>query len=197
MPKKLHIAVAGGSCTGKSTLAAELFATLNDLGYDFDLVTEVSRRIKKDFGTCRNLFDRFFLWQIQQREERGSTARNGFITDAPLFQYFVHALQWAKTKRDILAVQELLRMSLDICDTYTLVVLHENPDEICYKKDGSRQDSKTRARARNALIRVFVQQHMHEKIVYVSGSLEHRVSCVLKKLHDMGFTKIPRHLRQK
>lgn len=196
MPKKIHIAIGGGSCTGKSTLAAKLFAQLKISGYDFDLVMEASRKIKKEFHTCRSPFDRFFLWHIQQCEEKNSTARNGFITDAPLFQYYAHALQWSRTRRDALAVQELFKMSLDANRTYGLVVLNKKACEIAYKKDGSRTGSKKHAHTRHALVRSYIETYFPpDHIVYIDGTLEKRVKQILKKLHEIGFGKIPKKLR--
>ena len=44
---KINIAIAGGPCTGKSTLAAALFAELKIKGLDYDLIAEESRKLKK------------------------------------------------------------------------------------------------------------------------------------------------------
>lgn len=193
--KKTNIAIGGGACTGKSTLAAELFARLKETGYDFDLVNEESRRLAKEFGSCRSPFDRFYLWRQQEREELRSSARDGFITDTPLFQYYAHAIQWKQEPRDDLAVRELFRMCMEIKDRYTLFVIAENPREIRYKNDGSRKGKWKQAVLRHQIIRTFVDHFIPEKVLYVSGSLEERTTQVLRKLYKMGFRKIPPHFR--
>src|SRR5689334_9017249 len=118
--KRINIAIGGGPCTGKSTLAAALFAKLKEAGYDYDLVAEEGRKLKKEFGGCRTPFDRLYLWRQQDREERRSSATNGFVTDSPLFQLYAQARQYAKDSRDQLAVRELFRMCLEIEDRYQL-----------------------------------------------------------------------------
>lgn len=193
--KKVNIAIGGGACTGKSTLAAELFARLKELGYDFDLVNEESRRLAKEFGSCRSPFDRFYLWRQQEREELRSSARDGFITDTPLFQYYAQALQWKREKRDDLAVRELFRMCLEMRHRYSIFVIARDPHEIRYKRDGSRKGRRKHAIARHEIIRTFVEHFIHERVLYVEGPLEARTAQVMKKLYAMGFRKIPVRLR--
>lgn len=183
---KINIAVAGGPCTGKSTLAAALFAKLKELGLDFDLVTEEGRKLKREFGGCRSPFDRFYLWRKQEREEKRSTADNGFITDQPLFHFYVHARQHVEEPRDMLAVRELFRMCTEIEDRYQLIVIAENPREITYKRDRGRKGDEQHGRERHALVRSFVEHFWLERLLLVKGGVAKRVETVLKKLETMG-----------
>ncbi|MBI4087300.1 MAG: AAA family ATPase [Candidatus Liptonbacteria bacterium] len=184
-PVRLNVAIAGGSCTGKSTLAAALFAQLKERGADYDLVTEESRKLRREFGYCRSPFDRLYLWRQQEREELRSTALEGFITDTPLFHMYVQARQHVKEPRDLLAVRELFRMCLEIEDRYQLIVIAEDPFEIPYKTDQSRQTSEEESRRKHALIRSFVEHFWPDKLLFVKGSVAERVALVLAKLETM------------
>lgn len=181
----INIAIAGGPCTGKTTLANLLFAELKILEYDYDLITEEYRKLKKELGHFRSPFDRFYIWRQQEREELRSTALDGFITESPLFQYYVHARQYASEPRDELAVRELLRMCLEIKDRYQLIVIAENPFEVPYKKDQSRESDEAWARERHKLIRSFVEHFWQEKLLLVKGEARERVAQVIKKLEEM------------
>ena len=185
---KINIAVAGGPCTGKSTLAAALFAELKIRGYDYDFVGEEDRKLKKEFGHFRSPFERVYMWRQQEREELRSTASNGFITDKPLFHYYVQARQYASEPRDNLAVRELFRMCLEIEDRYQLIVIAENPFEIKYKKDQSRKSNEAWARERHHLIRSFIEHFWPNKILFVKGGIKKRVSQVIDKLEEMKKT---------
>lgn len=184
---KINIAMIGGACTGKSTLAAALFVNLKESGFDYDLITEQSRSLKKEFGSCKSPFDRFYLWRQQEREELRSTAVNGFITDTALFQYYVQAKQWVKEPRDNLAVRELLRMCLELeyKNRYQLIVIADNPNEIPYKNDQSRKGTKEKALERHNLLRSFVEHHASDKLVVVRGSVGNRVVTVKTKLFKL------------
>ena len=179
---KINIAISGGPCTGKSTLAAVLFAELKKQGYDYDLVIEVDRRLKKSFGDFRNPFERFFMWRLQEKEELRSTAQDGFITDKPLFHYYVQARQYAVEPRDNLAVEELLDMCLEMKDRYQLIVIAEDQYEISYRNDSSRKSREPVARQRHDLIRSFIDHFWAEKIFTVKGKPEERVAQVIAKL---------------
>jgi nicotinamide riboside kinase len=182
---KINIAIAGGPCTGKSTLAAALFAELKSRGYDYDLIFEENRKLKKEFGHPRSPFDRFYMWRQQEREELRSIAVNGFITDMPLFYFYVSARQYAKEPRDNLAVRELFRMCLEIEDRYHLIVIAKNPFEIPYQTDQCRESNEVWARERHDLIRTFVEHFWPEKLFLVEGKVKKRVSQVLLKLEKM------------
>ncbi len=182
---KTNIAIAGGPCTGKSTLAASLFARLKELGYDFDLVTEEGRKLKREFGQCRTTFERLYLWRQQEREELRSAAADGFVTDAPLFQYYTHARLYIEAPRDLLAVRELFRMSLEIQDRYHLIVMAGNPLEITYKIDQVRSGDEERARKRHHLSRSFVEHFWPERLLLVRGNVATRTKQVLKQLRVM------------
>jgi nicotinamide riboside kinase len=182
---RINIAIAGGPCTGKSTLAAYLFAGLKSRGFDYDLIAEECRKLKKEFGDFRSPFERFYMWRQQEREELRSTASNGFITDKPLFHYYVQARQFAQEPRDKLAVRELFRMCMDLEDRYQLIVIARNPAELPYCKDQSRRGSEEMARARHRLVRSFVEHFWPEKLHFVEGTLDQRVEQVMKKLGEM------------
>jgi nicotinamide riboside kinase len=181
----INIAVAGGPCTGKSTLAAALFAELKIRGYDYDLVTEESRKLKAEFGNFRSPFERFYMWRQQEREELRSTALDGFISDQPLFHFYVQARQYASEDRDKLAIRELFRMCLEIEDRYQLIVMAEDPFEIPYKTDQSRKCDESWARTRHNLIRSFVEHFWPEKLLLIKGEVEERVIQVVHKLEQM------------
>lgn len=182
---KINVAITGGPCTGKSTLAAALFAELKIKGYDYDLIFEENRKLRKEFEHPRSPFDRFYMWRQQEREELRSTAADGFITDMPLFYFYVSARQYAKEPRDNLAVRELFRMCLEIEDRYQLIVIAKNPFEIPYKTDECRKSNAAWARERHDLIRSFVEHFWPEKLFFVEGGVKERVSQVLLKLEEM------------
>lgn len=191
MMAQVNIAIAGGPCTGKSTLAAYLFANLKSKGHDYDLITEECRKLKREFGDFRSPFERFYMWRQQEREELRSTAADGFITDKPLFHYYVQARQFAQEPRDKLAVRELFRMCLEIEDRYQLIVVAKNPAEILYRTDQSRHGSEPRARERHDLVLSFVEHFWSDRLFLVDGTLEERVQQVITKLEMMKPTGHP------
>lgn len=182
---KINIAVAGGSCTGKSTLAAALFAELKFLGFDYDLIGEEKRKLKKEFGDFRNPFERFYMWRQQEREELRSNAIDGFITDMPLFQFYVQARRYAAEPRDNLAVRELFRMCLEIEDRYQLIVVARNVFEITYKTDQGRSRDEASAKESHDLIRSFLEHFWPAKLFLVEGTVQKRTSQVLTRLKEL------------
>ena len=183
--RKINIAIAGGSCTGKSTLAAALFAELKFRGFDYDLVTEEGRKLKLEFGGYKSPFDRFYMWRQQEREELRSCALDGFITDQPLFHFYAGARQNATEPRDKLAVRELFRMCLEIEERYQIIVIARDPGEIPYKTDQSRSADQTKSRERHSLVRSFVEHFWPGKLFFVVGKLPDRLAQVLAKLEEM------------
>lgn len=182
---KLNIAIAGGSCTGKSTLAASLFAHVKISGLEYDLMTEEHRKLRKEFGNYRSPFDRFYMWRQQDREEQRSNAADGFITDAPLFNFYIGARLNAAEPRDELAVRELLRMCLEVQDRYALIVVADDFDEIPYRKDNGRRDSRENALRRHGLTRSFVGHFWPERLLLVKGPTPERVLQVMERLQRM------------
>ncbi len=182
---KINIAIAGGPCTGKTTLSTALFTELKVRGFDYDIILEENRKLKREFGNPRSPFDRFYMWRQQEREELRSTALGGFVTDMPLFYFYASARQYMKEPRDNLAVRELLRMCLEIEDRYQLIVIAENPFEIPYKTDQCRKSDEAWARQRHDLIRSFVEHFWPEKLLFVKGDLKERLAQVLTKLEEM------------
>lgn len=182
---KINIAIAGGPCTGKSTLAASLFASLKNQGFDYDLVTEELRRLKREFGSFRSPFERLYIWRQQEREELRSSALDGFVTDCPLFQLYAFARIYAAEPRDSLAVRELLRMCIEIEDRYQLIVIAKDPLEIAYKDDQARTSGEAGRLLRHSLTKSFVEHFWSQKLYFVDGPLEQRVTQVETKLREM------------
>ncbi|GEM_PF-1394976 len=185
---KLNIAIAGGPCTGKSTVAAYLYAKLKIAGYDYDLVLEETRKLKREFEGYKDVFDRFYKWRQQEREEMRSSAADGFVTDAPLFHYFTHAIQGADkdSSREMMAVRELFRMCVELPrERYGLIAIARDPDEFLYRLDQAREASKKKARDRHHMHEHFIKLWWPEKIVYVSGSVENRARQIMRRLHEI------------
>ena len=182
---KVNIAIAGGPCTGKSTLAAALFSSLKTKGYDYDLIGEEMRKLKSEFGTYKTAFERFYSWKQQEREEMRSYAEYGFITDLPLFDIFVGAQLFAVEEREKMAVRELFRMCQGLNDRYQLIVMAQDPTEIKYKYDGCRNAGPDIARERHRLNRSLVELMWNDKLVLVKGNVQKRVKQVEKKLLPM------------
>jgi len=189
---KVNIAIAGGPCTGKSVLAAHLYSHLKVAGFDYDLVQEECRKLKKEFGSFKDPFERFYFWRQQEREELRSTAEHGFVTDKPLFHYYCQAKQFASNPRDKLAVRELYRMCLELGETdrYQLIIMPENPDEVKYKTDNSRKSKKDVARERHDIIYALVNHLWPEKLFLVKGSLEEKTNQAVKKIKELHSANI-------
>jgi len=185
MRDKINIAIAGGPCTGKSVVAAHLYAHLKCEGFDYDLILEECRKLKKEFGKFTDPYERFYMWRQQEREELRSNAVNGFITDKPLFNYYAQVKQFASHPRDQLALRELLRMCLELeeKDRYQLIVMAKYPEEVGYKKDSSRSSDKITARKRHKIISSFAEHFCPDKLLYVSGDLEERTEQIVRRLN--------------
>jgi nicotinamide riboside kinase len=187
---RINIAISGGPCTGKSTLAAALFAELKFKDFDYDLITEESRKLRKEFGHFRSPFERFYIWRQQEREELRSTASDGFITDTPLFHYYVQAIIYASEPRDDLAIRELFRMCMEIKDRYQLISFPSDPREIRYKTDQSRCLDERKAREKNDLIRSFLEHFWPKKLIFIKGDMKERTRQVIEKLMKMRATAV-------
>lgn len=185
--KRINVTVAGGPCTGKSTLAANLFAHLKNIGFDYDLIEEESRKLRKEFGDFRSPFERFYMWRQQEREELRSTATNGFITDNCLYMYYVKALHYSRESRDKLAVRELFRMCTELEDQrrYQLIIIAKNPEEIPYKTDQARTSRPESALEKHRLIRTFLEHFCNDKLLFVEGNLEQRLKQSMDKILAM------------
>lgn len=188
---KLNIAFAGGQCTGKSTTAAALFSHLKLNGMDYDIIGEEKRKLISEFGDYRSPFDRFYMWRQQEREELRSTAKDGFITDAPLFHFYISAKIYSSEPRDMLAVRELFRMCLEIENRYQLIIIAEDPEEILYKIDGCRRAGRENSLKQHQLVRTFVEHHHPEKLLLVKGPLDKRLKIIENKMKKLGKVFIP------
>lgn len=123
------------------------------------------------------------MWFQQEREELRSAAKDGFITDYPLFHLYVLARIYTKEERDKMAVRELFRMCLERLENrYQLIVITKNPLEIPYKKDQCRASKEKDARKRHVYVRSFIEHFWPEKLFFVEGKDEERVRQVIKKL---------------
>lgn len=180
---KYNVGITGGPCTGKSTLAAFVYAMLKAEGKDYDLITEERRHLGDELGACKSPFDRFYLWRQQEREELRSRAALGFVSDTPLFQFYVEAQQRMSEPRDKLAVRELYRMCLELPeDRYSLIVMAEDPFEIEYKFDTARTGGEQNSRERHQLLRNFIGHMWPSKLMFVSGTPEIRARQVLDRI---------------
>jgi nicotinamide riboside kinase len=182
---KINIAIAGGPCTGKSVLAANVYSHLKLGGYDYDLIFEECRKLKQEFGKFNDPFERFYMWRQQEREELRSCARDGFVSDKPLFHYYCQVKQFASHPRDKLALRELWRMCLELGDRYQLIAMAENPDEVRYKTDNSRSSKKQIARERHQIIRSFVEHMWPDKLLLIKGSLDERTEQVIEEVKKL------------
>lgn len=185
-----NIAISGGPSTGKSTLAACLFSQLKLQGYEYDLIFEESRKLRRELDSSIRTdgFDRFYKWRQQEREELRSIATDGFITDAPLFHYVVHAIQHAdrSSPRDMLALRELFRMCMELPeDRYAIIGIARDPFETVYKNDENRKLDEDKARRRHEMHLNFVQLFYPSKVVYLSGNLENRAERIIQRLHEL------------
>lgn len=183
---KVNIAIAGGPCTGKSTLAAALFSELKSGHLDYDLISEESRHLRREMGKIRSPFERLYLWRQQEREELRSTALNGFITDAPLFQFYVKAKERAQESRDKLAVRELFRMCLDIEDRYQLIVVPGDANETPFVNDTARTGDEKSARRIHDSTKSFVEHFWPEKLLLVYGETPKRVKQIIQQISQMA-----------
>lgn len=190
---KLNIAIAGGPCTGKSVTAAALFSHLKVNGLDYDLIGEEHRKLGKEFGDYRSPFERIYMWLQQEREELRSSAKDGFITDCPLFHFYCSAIMYSAEPRDRLAVRELFRMCLKILDRYQLIVIAKNPTELPYKSDSVRHAGREKALKKHELVKSFVEHHFPDKVLFVEGPLKQRINQIEVRLKKMGkkFTPLP------
>lgn len=179
---RINIAVSGGPCTGKSTLAAALFYFLKMGGYDYDLIGEEYRRLKNEFGNFESPAERCYMWMQQEREEFRSNAKNGFITDTPLFHLYVSARMYARTQKDNMIVRELWRRSVDAGERYEIIAMAEQPREFEYKVDQVRFAGAESSTKKHRLILSFVQHHFPDKLILVSGHPEERTKQVIDRV---------------
>lgn len=186
-PRPFNIAFAGGPSTGKTTAAKQLQIALQAAGYDYGFISEESRKLYRRYGHFRRPFERFFVWRLQEHDERTRAGSNGFVTDAPLFQLYAAAKIHARTKKDIVAVQELRKMSAALDDRYQLIVMARNPREFRYHHDTSRGRRRIPRRVKHGIIRRFVRHHWPQRLMFVQGLPDQRVQQVCRRLRRSGF----------
>jgi len=184
MPK-VNVAVAGGPCTGKSTLAARLYSQLKIENYDYDLIMEECKKIKNKFGSFRDPFERFYFWIIQENQELLSNAENGFVTDKPLFQYYAQVRQFASGPRDELAIQGMYNLCLGLDKRYNLIIMAKDPYEIEFKRTNTRLSEAPVARERHGIIQNLVNHLWPEKLLLVQGTLEERLEQSVNKIKEI------------
>jgi hypothetical protein len=185
MPEReqsINIAVSGGPCTGKSTLAAYLTYRLKMEGYDYDSIGEEYIRLKTDFGQFESPAERCYMWMQQDREELRSNAEDGFITDSPLFHLFVSARVHQVTHKDLMIVRELQRQSIAATERYGIIAMPKNPREFPYKMDAARRGGEERSNKLHSYMRNFVELYFPEKLLLVNGTSEERGDQVVTQL---------------
>lgn len=186
MSDKINIAITGGQCTGKSVTAAALFSHLKISGLDYDLIGEENRKLYKEFGSFQSVFERFYMWRQQEREELRSNANDGFITDTCLFHFYASAYLHAKTPRDQMAVRELYRMCYETKDRYQLIVMAEDPNELTFIEDPCRKSNRENSVRKHQLIQTFVEHHIPGSLLLVKGVLENRIQQIEDRMKKMG-----------
>lgn len=183
--QRINIAVSGGPCTGKSTLAALLTYRLKMDGYDYDSIGEEYRRLKTEFGQFESPAERCYIWMQQEREELRSNAKDGFVTDTPMFHLFISARMYSQTLKDKMVVRELGRRSIDATERYGIIAMADNPREFKYETDHVRSSGAESSTRRHLLMRNFVEFYFPEKLVLLSGLPNERADQVTAKINEL------------
>lgn len=183
--QRINIALSGGPCTGKSTLAAYLTYRLKMEDLDYDSIGEEYRRLKTEFGQFESPAERCYMWMQQDREEYRSNALDGFITDSPLFHLFISAKFHEITHKDLMIVRELQRQSIYTTKRYEIIAMAENPREFPYVEDGARHGGEERSTRLHGMMRNFVELFFPDKLLLVSGNSEERGDQVVTRLNAL------------
>jgi nicotinamide riboside kinase len=166
----MRINLFGGPCSGKSTLASFVFASLKMRGLNIELISEYIKTWayeKRELRGC----DQFYVFAKQWRKE-DIILRNGvdhLISDSPLLLQCIYAQKYgaegAEQIRDVAIQIENRTPSLNI-------VLERRPGD--YKSEGRWQDEKA-AFAMDDYIRSFLNDN---EVLY--SSLPNDASYVLE-----------------
>ena len=191
--RRINIAVSGGPCTGKTTLAEVLANCLKKDGYDYDLIGEEYRRLKNKFGQFKEPVERCYMWMKQEELELNSNAKDGFVTDTPLFHLCISASLYSTTSKDEMVVEELLRRSIEATRRYGIIALADNPREFKYVNDQIRPLGAERSTRRHLLMRAFIESYFPEKLVLVKGPPEDRAKQVAVELDKLRISMVPQH----
>jgi nicotinamide riboside kinase len=183
--RRINIAISGGPCTGKTTLSALLTYRLKMAGFDYDSIGEEYRRLKNEFGQFENPAERCYMWMQQEREELRSNAKDGFITDTPLFHLYISARMYESTPKDRMIVRELWRRSLELDQRYAIIAMAENPREFKYVTDRVRSAGEVSSTKRHNLIRSYAEHHLPERLLLVRGLPEERTEQVIFRLSEL------------
>lgn len=180
--QKINIAVSGGPCTGKSTLAAYLTYRLKMEGFDYDSIGEEYRRLRTEFGQFESPAERCYMFMQQEREELRSNALDGFVTDSPLFHLFVSARLHQQTHKDLMIVRELQRQSISATSRYDIITIAQDPREFPYKTDTARKGGEEKSTSLHRMQRNFIELFFPEKMLLLGGSVEDRGEQVVTHL---------------
>lgn len=182
----INIAIAGGPCTGKSTLAATLTYRLKMDGTDYESIGDRYRMLKGEFGAIEHPAERLYLWMQQEKEELRSSARDGFVTDSPLFHLYISARLYERTKKDRMIVGELWERSLDATGRYGIIAMASDPSEFPYKLDSVRRTDEETAARRHLMTRSYLEHYFPERVIFVSGAPEDRSDQVMARRGELG-----------
>ncbi|MBR9704540.1 AAA family ATPase [Candidatus Pacearchaeota archaeon] len=183
MDKKINIAIAGGNCTGKTTLAHLLFSKLKEKELDYDYIEDYGRRVVHRLGYFKTSIECFYLFHMQQDLEESSRAFNGYVTETPLFHFNFHAELCAKDDRDRLGVEDLWRLWNARMDNYPIIAIAKDPEETPFRHDSSRKSSEKFERKRHMMINNYLELFCSDKLVRVSGNPGNRADQILE-LYD-------------
>ena len=178
MKSTIVINIAGGPGTGKTTVAAKLFAILKQKGYDVENVSEFAKELVWE-GRNEAFNDRLYMHAEQNhRLMQMNNKLDYIITDSPLFltsvynQYYL-GNKFSKSYNDM--INEVCKETFNLYQNKTYL-LQRN---CSYKKVGRREDEDTA----NIIDSLIIKYLDDNNIEYSTCLLENAVDLILKDLN--------------
>lgn len=178
MKSTIVINIAGGPGTGKTTIAAKLFAILKQKGYDVENVSEFAKELVWE-GRNEAFNDRLYMHAEQNhRLMQMNNKLDYIITDSPLFltsvynQYYL-GNKFSKSYNDM--INEVCKETFNLYQNKTYL-LQRN---CSYKKVGRREDEDTA----NIIDSLIIKYLDDNNIEYCTCLLENAVDLILKDLN--------------
>lgn len=193
----IKIGLLGGPSSGKSTLAAALFAELKELGWKTEQVQEYAREFINKNGAITNILNQYLLYEKQsEKESIVPETIEYLITDSPTILSLIYAIHYATpVNRDHQQMIINLYEKFIKYDRLNYDYLFLLPSIRNYVIDGTRTQTAKEATELGNKIKIFLDLHNMKYSLLHNKETKIRVQSIIQqlKLYDKDKIKKEPH----